>query len=166
MLDKIFNPFTLLAGPILVGVFASLQEKRAGPTNPPLPAWNIIISYIVWLLFTRFFKLIPHFVRRPLDVWALPAWLVFNYYFAIMKLYALFTLHKVAWGTRAGIGTELAADIGAEEDIDEKTDTQDNEKEDGSCMKIKMTEVEWKQGTFEEVNITKHPEQAITVHQA
>jgi hypothetical protein len=97
-------------------------------------------------------------------VWALPAWLVFNYYFAIMKLYALFTLHKVAWGTRAGIGTELAADIREEEDIDEKTDTQDNEKEDGSCMKIKMTEVEWKQDTFEEVNITKHPEQAITVH--
>ncbi|EIE91570.1 hypothetical protein RO3G_16281 [Rhizopus delemar RA 99-880] len=102
------------AGLILVGVFASLQEKRAGPTNPPLPAWNIAISYIIWLLLTRFIKLIPHFLKRPQDIWVLPAWLVFNYYFAIMKIYALFTLHEVGWGTRAGVGTELAANIGKE----------------------------------------------------
>ncbi|KAG1061483.1 hypothetical protein G6F42_027666 [Rhizopus arrhizus] len=75
MVDKIFNPLTLLAGPILVGVFASLQEQRAGPTNPPLPAWNIAISYIIWLLLTRFIKLIPHFLKRPQDIWVLPAWL-------------------------------------------------------------------------------------------
>ncbi|KAG1446487.1 hypothetical protein G6F56_009553 [Rhizopus delemar] len=114
MIDKLFNPLTLLAGPIMVGVFASLQEKRAGPTNPPLPAWNIAISYIIWLLLTRFIKLVPHFVKRPLDIWVLPAWLIFNYYFAIMKIYALFTLHEVGWGTRAGVGTELAANIGKE----------------------------------------------------
>jgi hypothetical protein len=116
MVDKLFNPLTLLAGPVMVGVFASLQEKHAGPTNPPLPAWNIVISYIIWLLFTRFIKLVPHFLKRPLDIWVLPAWLLFNYYFAIMKIYALFTLHEVGWGTRAGVGTELAADISKEAD--------------------------------------------------
>jgi cellulose synthase/poly-beta-1,6-N-acetylglucosamine synthase-like glycosyltransferase len=102
MVDKLFNPLTLLAGPILVATFASLQESRAGPTNPPLPAWNIAISYIVWLLVTRALKLTPHFLKRPQDIWVLPFWLLFNYYFAIMKIYALFTLHVTAWGTRAG----------------------------------------------------------------
>ncbi|KAI8387382.1 nucleotide-diphospho-sugar transferase [Blakeslea trispora] len=133
MLDKIFNPLTLLAGPILVGVFASLQEQKAGPTNPPLPAWNIAISYICWLMVTRFIKLIPHFLKRPQDIWALPAWLIFNYYFAIMKLYALFTLHEVGWGTRAGVGTELAANIGKEVSEAEKGHLDEH-------MKIEMSE--------------------------
>ncbi|KAG6818688.1 hypothetical protein H0H93_002793, partial [Arthromyces matolae] len=33
----------------------------------------------------------------------------FGYYFAVMKLYALFTLHETGWGTRAGIGDASAA---------------------------------------------------------
>jgi hypothetical protein len=55
-----------------------------------------------------------------------PAFILFGYYFAIMKIYALFTLHEVrfppspipylavialqtGWGTRAGIGDASAA---------------------------------------------------------
>ncbi|KAI8884776.1 glycosyltransferase family 2 protein [Backusella circina FSU 941] len=106
-----FNPFTLLSGPVLVILFAIKQTSRAGPTNTPLPIWNVILSYVGWLLITRGLKLLPHFWKRPQDLIHLPAWLLFNYYFAIMKLYALFTLHKVGWGTRAGVGTTLAADI-------------------------------------------------------
>ncbi|KAF7731261.1 hypothetical protein EC973_000677 [Apophysomyces ossiformis] len=115
MVDKFFNPFTLLSGPILVVIFALEQSKHAGPTNAPLPIWNVIVSYMSWLLLTRGLKLLPHFIRRPQDVIHLPAWLLFNYYFAIMKLYALFTLHEVGWGTRTGVGTTLAADIEKEE---------------------------------------------------
>ncbi|KAJ3283596.1 hypothetical protein HDU76_008451 [Blyttiomyces sp. JEL0837] len=44
----------------------------------------------------------PHFVKRPQDVLAIPVWLVFNIYFAIMKVYCLFTLHVTDWGTRTG----------------------------------------------------------------
>ncbi|ORY93929.1 polysaccharide synthase [Syncephalastrum racemosum] len=126
MLDKIFNPFTLLAGPILVGVFTSLE--KGGATNDPLPGWNIAVSYICWLLVTRFVKLIPHFLRRPLDIWVLPLWLVFNYYFAIMKLYALFTLHVTAWGTRTfengeGLGEHMQTE---EEKQAEKYNQQQN----------------------------------------
>ncbi|KAI8644336.1 nucleotide-diphospho-sugar transferase [Parasitella parasitica] len=148
MVDKIFNPLTLLAGPILVGVFASLQEQRAGPTNPPLPGWNIAISYIIWLLLTRFVKLIPHFVKRPQDIWVLPAWLLFNYYFAIMKLYALFTLHEVGWGTRAGVGTELAADIGKD---DEKQPL-----ETSSDVKIEMSQTDATSVTQEQEKQQRH----------
>ncbi|KAI8582411.1 hypothetical protein K450DRAFT_227046 [Umbelopsis ramanniana AG] len=114
MVDKLFNPFTLLVGPILVIVFSTQQARNAGDTNPPLPGWNIAISYIVWLLLTRAIKLLPHFFKRPQDIIWVPAWLVFNYYFAVMKIYALFTLHEVGWGTRAGVATGLAADIAKE----------------------------------------------------
>jgi cellulose synthase/poly-beta-1,6-N-acetylglucosamine synthase-like glycosyltransferase len=114
MVDKLFNPFTLLVGPILVIVFSIQQERNAGDTNPPLPGWNIAISYIIWLLLTRAVKLLPHFFKRPQDIIWVPAWLVFNYYFAVMKIYALFTLHEVGWGTRAGVATGLAADIAKE----------------------------------------------------
>ncbi|KAG2177859.1 hypothetical protein INT43_003106 [Umbelopsis isabellina] len=134
MVDKIFNPITLLSGPILVCVFAITQNEHAGPTNPPLPAWNIVISYICWLLLTRGLKLLPHLVKRPQDVIHLPAWLIFNYYFAIMKIYALFTLHEVGWGTRAGVGTTLAADIAKEKNEEsEMTISEDH-------LKIAMSE--------------------------
>ncbi|KAI8970699.1 glycosyltransferase like family 2-domain-containing protein [Pilobolus umbonatus] len=111
MVDKLFNPFTLLSGPVLVTLYCVLKG------NPTLPLWNILLSYLGWLLLTRFIKLVPHFVKRPWDIWVLPAWLVFNYYFAVMKIYALFTLHEVGWGTRAGIGNELAADIGKQQGL-------------------------------------------------
>ncbi|KAI8073332.1 glycosyltransferase like family 2-domain-containing protein [Gongronella butleri] len=93
MVDKALNPFTLLSGPISVIVLCLLMKFH-------LPAWNIVASYIVWLLGTRFIKLLPHFYSRPWDIWALPIYLIFNFYFAFMKLYAALTLHKTDWGTR------------------------------------------------------------------
>ncbi|KAI9276891.1 nucleotide-diphospho-sugar transferase [Phascolomyces articulosus] len=100
MVDKIFNPITLLSGPVLVFLYLMEQVTEKSPTKTPLPAWNIIVSYVCWLLFTRGLKLLPHFFKRPFDVIYLPAWLLFNYYFAIMKIYALFTLHITSWGSR------------------------------------------------------------------
>ena len=58
---------------------------------------NVIVSYFVWLLATRSLKLLPHLWHRPQDVIHVPAFILFGYYFAIMKLYALFTLHGVRW---------------------------------------------------------------------
>ena len=55
----------------------------------------MIISYFVWLLATRTAKLLPHLWHRPQDVIHIPAFILFGYYFSIMKIYALFTLHEV-----------------------------------------------------------------------
>lgn len=101
MVDKIFNPITLLSGPISVVVMAAEGKFH-------LPLWDIIISYVVWLMLTRIIKLLPHLFRRPQDVIWVPAFLIFGYYFSIMKIYALFTLHEVGWGTRAGIDSTPA----------------------------------------------------------
>ncbi|KAJ2921667.1 hypothetical protein H1R20_g15427, partial [Candolleomyces eurysporus] len=109
MVDKLFNPLTLLAGPVFVSV---LIYKSTIPTDQGgyhLPWWNIIASYVVWLTATRTLKLLPHLWNRPQDVIHVPAFILFGYYFAVMKVYALFTLHETGWGTRAGIGDASAA---------------------------------------------------------
>ncbi|KAH8547689.1 putative polysaccharide synthase [Umbelopsis sp. PMI_123] len=103
MIDKFVNPLTLLSGPVSVIVLCFIDCH--------LPVWDIVLSYVIWLLGTRMVKLLPHFFRRPQDIIHLPAFLVFNFYFAIMKVYALFTLNVTDWGTREGVGNELAADI-------------------------------------------------------
>lgn len=64
---------------------------------------------MAWLSLTRTLKLLPHLWKRPQDIIHVPAFIAFGYYFAIMKMYALFTLHEVGWGTRAGIGDATQA---------------------------------------------------------
>ena len=54
------------------------------------------MSYIVWLSATRTAKLLPHLWSRPQDIVYVPAYILFGYYFAIMKIYALLTLHEVS----------------------------------------------------------------------
>ena len=52
---------------------------------------NVVISYVVWLTATRTAKLLPHLWYRPQDIIHIPAFILFGYYFAIMKIYALLT---------------------------------------------------------------------------
>ena len=92
MIDKCLNPLTLLSGPVSVVVLCFLQYH--------LPQWNIVASYLVWLMLTRLVKLSPHLIRWPQHIIYLPAFLIFNFYFALMKIYALFTLNVTGGGTR------------------------------------------------------------------
>ena len=50
---------------------------------------------MVWLTATRTAKLLPHLWYRPQDIVHVPAFILFGYYFAVMKIYALCTLHEV-----------------------------------------------------------------------
>jgi hypothetical protein len=56
---------------------------------------NILLSYLVWLFATRTLKLMPHLWNQPSHIIYVPAYILFGYYFAIMKVYALCTLHEV-----------------------------------------------------------------------
>ncbi|KXN85843.1 Hyaluronan synthase 3 [Leucoagaricus sp. SymC.cos] len=109
MVDKLFNPFTLLVGPCLVSYLIYKSTIPIAQGGYHLPWWNIILSYMVWLSATRTAKLLPHLWNRPQDIIYVPAFILFGYYFAVMKLYALCTLHETGWGTRAGIGDASAA---------------------------------------------------------
>lgn len=97
MIDKFLNPFTLLAGPALV-IFLCARSASNDPINGVyvLPVWNILLSWCVWLTATRTAKLAPHLWNRPADIIYVPVWVAFGYYFSVMKLYALFTLHEVS----------------------------------------------------------------------
>ncbi|KAH9823252.1 family 2 glycosyltransferase [Melampsora americana] len=120
MVDKVINPFTLLAGPCLVFYLMIRSSEGNAPNGFHLPAWNIIFSYLAWLLITRTLKLLPHLYKRPQDIIYIPVWLLFGYYFAIMKLYALMTLHVTGWGTREGIDDPTEATNAAEMQQKEK----------------------------------------------
>ncbi|KAL9932272.1 hypothetical protein V8E36_008751 [Tilletia maclaganii] len=104
MIDKFTNPITLLVGPCLVLYLCIKSTRAVEDGGYHLPAWNILLSYLVWVLATRTAKLLPHLWFRPQDILFVPAFLLFSYYFAVMKIYALFTLHVTAWGTRQGVG--------------------------------------------------------------
>ncbi|KAF7799510.1 hypothetical protein EIP86_010747 [Pleurotus ostreatoroseus] len=112
--DKLYNPFTLLLGPCLVAYIIYKSTIPVEDGGYHLPWWNVVVSYVVWLMATRTAKLLPHLWYRPQDIIHVPAFILFGYYFAIMKLYALLTLHETGWGTRAGIGDPTAATAAAD----------------------------------------------------
>ncbi|KAJ3221007.1 hypothetical protein HK099_003844, partial [Clydaea vesicula] len=144
MLDKFFNPISLLAGPITVGYLCSMP-------NGYLPTWVVLTSYFIWLILTRLIKYIPHFINRPQDVFTLPIWIVFNIYFALLKIYCLFTLHIVDWGTRVG-----ADDQGEKEEDDSEIFLVKNEIVDKSKkINLKSEEDEIKKITEKEKVKTK-----------
>jgi len=126
MVDKLFNPLTLLVGPCLVSylIFKSTLPVETGGYH--LPWWNILLSYFVWLGATRTFKLLPHLWKSPGHIIYVPAFILFGYYFAIMKLYALCTLHETGWGTRAGIGDAAAATAALDRQAEEKNNHINN----------------------------------------
>lgn len=71
-----------------------------------------------WMLFSKFIKLITHFVRFPVDLLLWPVSVVFGWVHGIIKIHALLTLNEVrpdktlagtrtyekqtTWGSRAG----------------------------------------------------------------
>ncbi|WVQ84637.1 hypothetical protein IAT38_006792 [Cryptococcus sp. DSM 104549] len=110
MIDKFINPLTLLVGPVLVMYLLYKSTKSIDDGGYHLPAWNIVVSYGVWLMCTRTLKLLPHLWYNPLHIIYVPAFIAFGYYFAVMKVYAAFTLHQTGWGTRAGIDTSTKAE--------------------------------------------------------
>ena len=56
---------------------------------------NVVLSYVVWLTATRTLKLMPHLWYQPKHIIYVPAFILFGYYFAVMKIYAALTLHEV-----------------------------------------------------------------------
>jgi cellulose synthase/poly-beta-1,6-N-acetylglucosamine synthase-like glycosyltransferase len=129
MVDKLFNPLTLLVGPCLVAYLVYKSTLPVDKGGYHLPWWNILLSYMVWLSATRTLKLMPHLWHQPGHIIYVPAFILFGYYFAIMKIYALCTLHETGWGTRAGIGDASAATaaLAAQDKLnDEKNNAANN----------------------------------------
>lgn len=64
-----------------------------------VPEWSstiLMISFAIWLVFTKIAKLVPHLYRYPMDVRFIPVAIVFGYLHGFIKIYALLTLNMVS----------------------------------------------------------------------
>jgi hypothetical protein len=52
-------------------------------------------SLLAWMVFSKFIKLITHFVRYPIDVLLWPVSILFGWFHGAIKMYALITLSEV-----------------------------------------------------------------------
>lgn len=88
LLDRAVSPFTFLLGPIYMGIAISLEH------------WLVVQIIAIWWLVSRSVKIWPHLRRTPLDIFFVPFFILIQYPFAILKIYALFTLNYQGWITR------------------------------------------------------------------
>ena len=94
LLDKIISPFTMIAGPfIVIGLTISKHNTF------------IFVGFLAYLLVTRSIKGIMYFAYgnpRPPFWWILymPHFIIFQYFSAVFRIWALFTLRNRKWGNR------------------------------------------------------------------
>lgn len=88
LFDRAVQPFTLLLGPIYLGIALSLQHSLAAA---------ILIS---WWIVSRTVRIFPHLRQAPQDIFFVPFYVMSQYPLAILKIYALFTLNYQTWITR------------------------------------------------------------------
>lgn len=100
MFDRLFNPLSLIYGII----FFLYRAFSPNTLSTHLPKSDMMLVYFLWFLLIRFIKYLPHLIKNPKDLPALPLFVCFQYVFIFMKIYCLFTLHDMGWGTRAGSG--------------------------------------------------------------
>lgn len=114
---------TTLAPPAIVGDALLLWFLWLGTADwPAEQARNAMVAMAAWMTFTKFIKLITHFVRYPIDILLWPVSILFGWFHGAIKYYALATLSEVSdsgfvvaelvmtdksisqttWGSRAG----------------------------------------------------------------
>jgi hypothetical protein len=80
--------------------------------------------------------------RRAEDFTYLVFFIGYQYYFAVLKLYALFTLHVTSWGTREGVAG------GVKQEKKEVDDEQVQEQRVQMAKKGRMAERTYKRGNI------------------
>jgi hyaluronan synthase len=88
MIDKAVSGFTVLLGPLFM-IWAIVQQN-----------WIFVAVLALWWQISRSAKLLPHIYRRPSSFFFIPAYLVFSWVMAIIKIHALLTIRKQRWLTR------------------------------------------------------------------
>jgi hypothetical protein len=62
---------------------------------PADQATNALRALLCWMLFSKFIKLVTHFVRYPVDILLWPVSILFGWFHGIIKFYAMVTLNEV-----------------------------------------------------------------------
>ena len=113
MLDKFITPFLLLFGPVFVITVFILHainpEGSYRIYKPPswmqrsdIDRWDWVglVGFTVWLLFSRTIRLCYHLYEKPHHIVYIPLFILFQYYQAATRIYAMFTVYNRSWGTR------------------------------------------------------------------
>lgn len=88
MIDRFFQPIFMLIGPIVM-VFALINEE-----------WLFAGILLVWWLLSRFVRVFGYFKAHPKRIIYLPAYIIYGYVNAVIKIYAFATLIENSWATR------------------------------------------------------------------
>lgn len=88
MVDRFIPAVTLLFGPAFIVTALYFQK------------YSLVYIFLVWLLVSRFVKLLPHLREVPRDTLIIPLYIILNYFEAVGKLYAFFTMDTQGWITR------------------------------------------------------------------
>jgi len=62
--------------------------------------WLPVVVLLIWYVFSRGLKILPHLLRRPYDIAILPVYVLVNFATAIVRIYSLLTLNHQDWITR------------------------------------------------------------------
>jgi cellulose synthase/poly-beta-1,6-N-acetylglucosamine synthase-like glycosyltransferase len=110
MIDKALSGFTVLLGPIFM-VWALVSQN-----------WIFCAVLALWWQISRSAKLLPHLYRRPSSFFFIPAYVVFSWVMAVIKIHALMTIRKQRWLTRqvAVENGEVVRTTGADENPAER----------------------------------------------
>ena len=95
--DRLLQPLTTLVAPLYLG-FALYQQK-----------WEVIGILLGWWTISRTIKIWPHLERSWTNIRILPWYIFFNYWSAVMKIYAFFTMNQQGWITRWSRGGKVDA---------------------------------------------------------
>lgn len=88
MIDRFFQPIFMLIGPVVM-VFALLYEE-----------WLFAGILLGWWLISRFIRVFGYFKAHPKRIIYLPAYILYGYINAVIKIYAFATLIEHSWATR------------------------------------------------------------------
>ncbi len=91
LLDRTISNFTLLVSLAYMVVSLALQ------------LWTPAAALLAWWLFTRTLRLIPNLARHPANVLIVPVYIGTNFAMAIVRIYALLSLNRQDWLTRAAL---------------------------------------------------------------
>lgn len=88
MLDRFIQPFVMLIGPVVFAI--SLINRE----------WLFAGILLAWWFVSRFIRLFAYFRQYPRRLVYLPAYILFSYVTAVVKVYALATIVEHSWATR------------------------------------------------------------------
>lgn len=88
MIDRFMQPLFMLIGPVVMTIAIINKE------------WLFVGILLTWWLISRFIRIFGYLRSYPARVIYLPAYILYGYINAIIKIYALATLIENSWATR------------------------------------------------------------------